>query len=484
MNSIRAFAFLLTIAALTGCGTIPVDERDEVREQVDLAAEQTIARLTDTYPEFAQAFDESVGFIAARASSAVAMVGGSVGLGVLVDREADTRTYMNVSRVDLGIGVGAGSYSAVLLFESREAFDTFRSGVWRSGIGIESAAGESGGSTRSSFGKDTALFAVSETGATLTATARLTRVSVNTELTNTGVSSVGVPNTGFDVGERQTEHAPRQWTHRLPFMAQKVIDLGYDLPLPYGIGLTYANVDQAMFLNELEVGINGADLEPFTFVDFQNARAVNDTIQLKVDAWLFPFMNVFGLVGRIDGKAPMDIFLDGNGMLDQLGTDCSGIIRPPLCILLEDQVFLLPIEAPFSGTTYGIGTVLAGGWNNWFVVLPFSFTYADMDTTKTDGIATTITPRLGRTFDLGRKGVISLFVGGNYLDAEISVLGQVSTPDGLLTIDYAIEQENVDRWNALIGGNWDISRRVSLMAEYNGFTGSRDAFIASLVYRF
>jgi hypothetical protein len=52
-------------------------------------------------------------------------------------------------------------------------------------------------------------------------------------------------------------------------------------------------------------------------------------------------------------------------------------------------------------------------------------------------------------------------VVGNYLDAEITVNGQVSTPDGLLTIDYTIDQQNTDRWNTLIGGNWDISKKVS-----------------------
>jgi len=24
--------------------------------------------------------------------------------------------------------------------------------------------------------------------------------------------------------------------------------------------------------------------------------------------------------------------------------------------------------------TYGIGTILAGGWNNWFVAIPITFT--------------------------------------------------------------------------------------------------------------
>jgi hypothetical protein len=319
----------------------------------------------------------------------------------------------------------------------------------------------------------------------VTASARLVSLSVNEDLTDTGVSSIGLPNTGFTVVDRQGDDAPRTWEHKLPFLAQKVIDLGYDLPLPYGIGLTYVKVDQDMLLDNLEVGINGAEKEPFEFVAFENASAENDSVQLKLDAWLFPFMNVFALLGKIDGQAPMDVILDGNGMLDQLEINCSGPPpNNPLCNLLQDETFTLPIKAPFSGKTYGVGTVLAGGWENWFVTLPFSFTYADMDTTNTDGIAITFTPRFGRVLNLGNKGNLALYAGGNFLKAEFTVTGTVSTPEGNLVIDYTIEQSNKDRWNLLLGYNWDFNKRWSWFLEYDGFIGSREAFITSVTRRF
>ena len=128
--------------------------------------------------------------------------------------------------------------------------------------------------------------------------------------------------------------------------------------------------------------------------------------------------------------------------------------------------------------------MLAGGWNNWFFALPISFTYVDMDTTKSEGIATTITPRIGRIFNIGNWGNLSLYGGGNYLKTELTITGQVSTPGGELVIDYTIQQENTDRWNLVTGANWDINKRWSLMAEYNGFIGSREAVIVSIGTRF
>jgi len=37
---------------------------------------------------------------------------------------------------------------------------------------------------------------------------------------------------------------------------------------------------------------------------------------------------------------------------------------------------------------------------------------------------------------------------------------------------------------AFVGGNCDITKRWSINAEYNGFIGSRNAFIGGLTYRF
>ena len=69
------------------------------------------------------------------------------------------------------------------------------------------------------------------------------------------------------------------------------------------------------------------------------------------------------------------------------------------------------IEANFDGTTYGLGTTLAGGWRGWFVAVPIVATYADMEDTNTDGIVTTVTPRAGRIYSMGRWGSLALFAG-------------------------------------------------------------------------
>jgi len=473
------------VLVLSACTTIPVDQRAEIRDETDQVGRDTTAELVAGDPELQQSLDESVGYLTGRMSATkVPIFGGGYGLAVLHDKENGTRTYLNITRFDFGAGVGAGRFRALIIFENRETMSRFTGGTWEPGIGAGSAAGSHSGSVMTSKGDGYSMHIISDSGAALTATARLINISVNHDLTDTGVSELGVPNIGFTSVDEQGEAAPRTWDHKLPFFAQRVIDKGYDLPLPYGIGVTYAHVDQEQALDNLLVGINGADKEAFPFVTFDNASSVSDSLSIKADAWLFPFLNVFGMLGKVDGEAPLDVLIDGNGMLDQLEIDCSGPFPNPLCVILEDQNFLLPINAEFRGTTYGIGMTLAGGWNGWFVTLPMNVTYADMDGTDTDGIVTTVTPRFGKVFNLGRKGNLALFVGGNYLDSDLTVSGTVTTPDGLLVIDYTIDQSNKDNWNALLGFNWDINKRLSWSAEYDGFVGSRDAFISTISWKY
>ena len=475
----------LYIVLSAACTTIPIDERAQIREEIEQSAADTIAQIVAEQPELQKAMDKSAGYLVGSMSATkVPIVGGGYGLALLYDRENGTRTYLNISRFDLGAGLGVGRYRALVIFKDSAALNRVRDGSWQRAFAAESSVGTRNGNVTTVVGEDYAIHIITDAGAALSATVRAVKISVNHDLTDSGVSEISIPNTGFSSTDDQGESAPRIWDHKLPFFAQKVIDEGYDLPLPYGIGVTYANVDQEQILTSLQVGINGSEIIPLDWVAFDNASSESESLSIKADAWIFPFMNVFAMVGKVDGVAPIDVLIDGNGFLDELGINCGSLPPSPLCALLEDQLITLPIRANFEGNTYGIGTTFAAGWNGWFVTLPFNWTYADMKGSMTDGVNFTATPRFGKVINLGRKGNLALFAGGNYLDSELTVDGLAGTPGDELVFDYIIDQENKDKWNALLGFNWDVNRRLSWSAEYDGFTGSRDAFVTSVVWRY
>mgnify|MGYP001825079509 CR=1 FL=1 len=481
----KYLALSLILFLLSACTSIPLEERSARRADIVEEAAETIALLSQSEPEFQQALEVSAGYFTARVSAAnVAVAGAGWGTGVLFDKENGTRTFINLKRLDLGPGLGAKSLRVVILLDDTQAVDEIRGGKYMGALVAEATAGEAGDTT-GRISIEHQVFVLSDNGAQLSATARLVQLAVNEELTDTGLSELSLPNIGMEIEDGREPTEQRQWNRKLPFLAQDVIDLGYDLPLPYGIKPLYTYVEQDQNLDGLQVGFSGGEKEPYEWVDFQNASSRSNSYQLIGDVWLFPFMNLFAYVGDIDGDAPMDVILEGNGMLDQIGVDCSKPGNLVLCNLLQDREITLPIEADFSGINYGVGFNLAGGWKGFFFTLPVSFSWIDMDTTTAEGGAViSASPRVGRLFELGSRGNLAVYAGAAYLDSDLRVYGSLALPGTDITIDYTVDQSNSDPWAGLVGANWDINSRWSLQLEYNGFVGSRESVIASLGWRF
>jgi len=488
MVKIFTIPFALMLLALSaGCSSVPVDQRAAVRDETLKSGEEIRDLFVRENPALEQELARAAGYFAARISGGKVIVGGANGIGVLVDNAGKSRTFMNASRVDLGVALGAGTARVLVILETGEALEEFRHGIRKFGFGAKVEVGEAGAKAHSLSGKGYRFLVASETGAAVTATAGMVSFSVNNDLTDAGVSDVSVPSTGFRTTDKQGEDAPRRWNYRLPFMAQKVVDKGYDLPLPYGAGLIYSFNDQEQSISELQVGINGRDKIPFQFVSFEKALTETHNVNAKIDAWLLPFLNVYATYGPLEADANIEFLIDGDGMLEHMGVDCGGLIRPRLCDRLENQTFLLPIHTTPGGTAWSLGGVLAGGWKGWFVTIPFNYSRVDLGDTIAEGDPiVTVTPRFGRNFVLGDLGNFAVFAGGNYLKSELQISGTYRIPveDQELTFDYTVQQKNKDAWNLLLGFNWDINKQFSCNLEYDGFIGTREAVIAAVTWRF
>ena len=475
----------VTLSFLAGCTSIPVEERESRRAEINRAAEETIATLSEKDAGFSDALENAEGYFAGSASATtVAVIGGAYGIGVLVDLSTGERTYLNIKRFDLGAGLGVQKYRGVMLAGDRQELEDWRQGGFYSAVATDAAAGKSASQGAMRQGGQKA-YIISDSGAALTATARLAKLSVNEDLTDTGLSEISIPNIGMGIADGRAPAERRTWNRKLPFMAQKVIDMGYDLPPPFGVTVLYTDIEQDQVLENLEVGFSGGAKEPFEWVEFQNAVSFTDTWQVIGDVWVLPFLNVFGFIGDLTGDVTLDVLLDGNGMLEQLEVDCGRPGNLVLCNFLQDRLIELPIRSKFSGNNYGFGFNLAGGWKGFFFTAPVSFSWADMDTTEVSGGAViSASPRVGRLFKLGNAGNLGVYVGGSYLDSDLSADGSLAIPETDVTIDYTVDQSNLDRWAGILGANWDINGRWSLMAEYNGFFGSRKSWIGSVAFRF
>jgi hypothetical protein len=286
---------------------------------------------------------------------------------------------------------------------------------------------------------------------------------------------LGDPNVD-DEGERII------WGRRLPFLAQPVVDLGFDLPNPYGVAVIPAWIHQDLVLENLFIGINGEPDTEIDFVDFGTPAVENTALQLKLDAWVFPFMNVFTTVGVFDGDATIPLTIEG---ADLFPTLCGVTPNAPQCV----RTYSATARPTYHGENIALGINLAMGWDRFFVTLPMTYAWTDVNIIDTTVTALNITPRIGMTGDMGNRGTVAVFMGATYLEAEVDIAGSIAfdTPGGpsgeVTTLAFQITQRNKDRWNYLIGFNWDLSKHWGFMTEA-GFGGSRENFIAGVTFRF
>jgi hypothetical protein len=94
-----------------------------------------------------------------------------------------------------------------------------------------------------------------------------------------------------------------------PIGGQKVVDRGIVLPRPWGIGFIGVSNVQEQLLNNGDVAIGrdfvppkGTPLTPIPFVAFDNVISDTTSKQLKVDVWILPFLNLYGVLGKVTGK--------------------------------------------------------------------------------------------------------------------------------------------------------------------------------------
>ena len=100
----------------------------------------------------------------------------------------------------------------------------------------------------------------------------------------------------------------------LPFSAQADALFGNDmagdrkLPGTWGIGVDYFSMNQPYQIDSLSF------TPPALPITDPSLLGVNNDIEhvdLKIDVWVLPFLNLFGIYGQIDGETAVDLSMGG-----------------------------------------------------------------------------------------------------------------------------------------------------------------------------
>lgn len=226
---------------------------------------------------------------------------------------------------------------------------------------------------------------------------------------------------------------------------------GVEIPNPLGLGLTLYNQTQPYRIESLEVQFPG--LDPSLLQDFDVGNETT-SYHLRLDYWVLPFLNIFGMVGSIDSSTTIGLS----------GLDIG------LPISIND------LTVSLDGTMYGAGLVLAVGGEKWFATLSYDFTETDLDVAESSVSAWVLTPHVGLRLSRG-----AVWVGAMYQRAQEEHRGVFDLPF-VGQIPFHVTLRELEPWNYLIGGTAGLGEHWVLILQ-GGF-GDRLSALASIEYRF
>ncbi len=286
-----------------------------------------------------------------------------------------------------------------------------------------------------------------------------------------------------------------EYPYIFPLFGEGLVRKGFELPLPLGINITYYQHTLDVIVDQVALGLGENQLVPLGFVEFDNVVNKARTVNARLDLWLLPFLNIYGVVGYAE-------------------SDAKVILSAP---------FPFETAVDFNGWDYGGGAVVAFGVQGFWATANGNLAWTDMKDYKNPIRATVLSFRLGRTLHFIKDRDFQIWLGAMYQDPESEVAGQFLLADVIteelagqfedyylsswynaLTpeeqqfvdafvqtmmqasadtrLDYEVVQNPEQVWNMIAGAQLELSRRWSLEAEA-GLLGSRTSFMMNLNYR-
>lgn len=295
-------------------------------------------------------------------------------------------------------------------------------------------------------------------------------------------------------------NTPPQNDSTFPIWGDEARARGYSIPLPFGVNLSYMNIRQnidvdSITFSGLKLGDHPIPSDLFN-IDVGKTRQRSKSENLRLDMWVFPFLNIYGLVGHTRGSSLSQVSVDADPS-KYTGIDriiASAVHRLNQSGDLQDIDFALD----FKGTTWGTGFTLAGGYEKWFALVDTNYTRTEFDILDGKISAITVSPRVGYRFDMpaiSGPSHLSLWIGSMYQDVDQEFKGNISDlhmPAELQPLIDTVNKDNAGRfdvkqhlsspWNTLIGAQYELTQNFNVLAEV-GFN-ERNSFFLAGEYRF
>ncbi|MEK6479162.1 hypothetical protein WJR50_16570 [Catalinimonas sp. 4WD22] len=293
------------------------------------------------------------------------------------------------------------------------------------------------------------------------------------------------------------------YPYTFPLLGKQAYKRGYDLPYAWGISGIYFTQQQQILIDRTLIGFNGSEMvDVSSVIEFGPTIATTNAYTIRPDVWIFPFLNIYGILGG--GTTETDV------------------------TLLEP--FSLETDQHFSVSSFGLGATLAGALGPFFLVWDNNYNFADVE------VVVEPVPAFNSSFRIGHNlrdpthpdKMLAVWVGvfyqviqndtegsiplqsifpnigsGNTIDrlnewaetlppAQRVVVNQIinrledmaeSRDPGEAVIDYKLDKRVAAPFNIILGAQYQFNKKWMLRSELGVF-GKRSQFLLNLNYRF
>jgi hypothetical protein len=344
------------------------------------------------------------------------------------------------------------------------------------------------------------------------------------------------------VGEKHAETIDSlkssEYPYLLPIWGEKVARKGFKLPKSAGLSMQYLYQQSDILINNLQVGFNNGPMYNLDqIIRFNSAVATSNGVNFRPDIWVFPFLNVYGLFAKsktstaidagvwipdsstwnkildIKTKANFDATTYGFGLTPTVGvagffiildmnfswSDISALNKPAFVSVFGPRIgknitwanhperswaiWVGGFRVKLSSTTEGsISTSELFPVDEWGKKLDTGYAKVDQSQQQVDAWWEGLSQAEQKNpVNIAKYNTANraLATAGNILDAA----SEAVTNAGNSSIQYSLDKTPKDKWNFLIGTQFQLNRSWMIRAEY-GFLGTRTQFIGGLQYRF
>ncbi|MCH6236716.1 hypothetical protein [Cognataquiflexum rubidum] len=205
-----------------------------------------------------------------------------------------------------------------------------------------------------------------------------------------------------------------EYPYILPIWGGKVTQAGYTLPYSAGLSVNYFWQESDLIIENLMVGFNGGQMYNVDdVVRFNKAVATASAISVRPDVWVFPFLNVYGILGRTQASTEVGF---GLWLPDSTNT--------------YSEVFNAESKVDFTAGTFGFGMTPTIGVGGGFLALDMNIAWTDVPQLSRPTKTFIFGPRLGKNFKLpNQKSNIAIWAGGFRVHLNSETNGSVNFSD-------------------------------------------------------